>query len=167
MIKYEMENAFKMAVPLEVEIGIWIDPQYRRKGYGSEVMDALLAMDWFSQTFFSVTGSTQYRFNRNFLQGNANVRFVGVGFYNAEGELAECEIMGVRNTPLDGGQHGVAIYGLYDDGGAHTAVCRDNVIYDFQKNGMAWVTTGTSTLDVQVTGNDALPGFTASKIVGA
>lgn len=40
----------------------------------SEYSDALLAMDWFSQTFFSVTGSTEYRFNRQFLQGNANVR---------------------------------------------------------------------------------------------
>jgi hypothetical protein len=40
----------------------------------SDYSDALLAMDWFSQTFFSLTGSTEYRFNRHFLQGNANVR---------------------------------------------------------------------------------------------
>jgi hypothetical protein len=40
----------------------------------SDYSDALLAMDWFSQTFFSVTGSTQYVFNRHFLRGNANVR---------------------------------------------------------------------------------------------
>lgn len=40
----------------------------------SDYSDALFAMDWFSQTFFSVTGSTQYVFNRHFLQGSANVR---------------------------------------------------------------------------------------------
>lgn len=40
----------------------------------SDYSDALFAMDWFSQTFFSVTGSTQYRFNRQFLQGDVNVR---------------------------------------------------------------------------------------------
>lgn len=40
----------------------------------SDYSDALVAMDWFSQTFFSVTGSMQYRFNRNFLQGTTNVR---------------------------------------------------------------------------------------------
>jgi hypothetical protein len=40
----------------------------------SDYSDALFAMDWFSQTFFSVTGSTTYLFNRQFLQGNANVR---------------------------------------------------------------------------------------------
>jgi len=40
----------------------------------NDYADALFAMDWFSQTFFSVTGSTQYVFNRSFLRGNANVR---------------------------------------------------------------------------------------------
>ncbi|MEQ1857360.1 MAG: putative LPS assembly protein LptD [Longimicrobiales bacterium] len=40
----------------------------------SDYSDALFAMDWFSQTFFSVTGSTQYRFNSQFLEGNANAR---------------------------------------------------------------------------------------------
>ena len=40
----------------------------------SDYSDALVSMDWFSQTFFSLTGSTQYRFNRQFLQGDVNVR---------------------------------------------------------------------------------------------
>jgi len=40
----------------------------------SDYSDALLAMDWFSQTFISLTGAAQYRFNRQFLQGNLNVR---------------------------------------------------------------------------------------------
>jgi hypothetical protein len=40
----------------------------------SDYSDALFALDWFSQTFFSVTGSAEYRFNRHFLDGDANVR---------------------------------------------------------------------------------------------
>jgi hypothetical protein len=96
-------------------------------------------------------------------QGNAHARFVGIGYYNASGELAECETTGTRNEPLDGSQHGVGIYGLYDDGAAHTMVCRDNVMGDFQKNGMAWSTTGATTLDIQIIGCDVTgsPGMTA------
>jgi hypothetical protein len=40
----------------------------------SDYSDALFALDWFSDTFWSLTGSTQYRFNRQFLQGNVNFR---------------------------------------------------------------------------------------------
>jgi hypothetical protein len=40
----------------------------------SDYSDALFAIDWFSQTFVSVQGSAQYRFNRQFLNGDANVR---------------------------------------------------------------------------------------------
>lgn len=96
-------------------------------------------------------------------QGNANVRFLGVAYYNAGGELAECEVIGVRNNPLDGGQHGVGIYGLHTDGGSYTAVCRDNLVEDFQKNGMAWVSVGGSVVDLEVTGNtvNGSPGMTA------
>jgi len=40
----------------------------------SDYSDALLALDWFSDTFWSLTGSTQYRFSRQFLDGNLNMR---------------------------------------------------------------------------------------------
>jgi hypothetical protein len=40
----------------------------------SDYSDALFALDWFSQTFVSLQGSAQYRFNRYFLNGDANVR---------------------------------------------------------------------------------------------
>ncbi len=40
----------------------------------SDYSDALFAIDWFSDTFWSLTSSTQYRFNRQFLQGNLNFR---------------------------------------------------------------------------------------------
>ena len=40
----------------------------------SNYSDALVAADWFSDTFTSLTGSTSYRWNRQFLQGDVNVR---------------------------------------------------------------------------------------------
>ncbi|MGE0160061.1 MAG: LPS-assembly protein LptD [Gemmatimonadales bacterium] len=40
----------------------------------SDYSDALFAVDWFSKTFLSLTASTQYRFNRQFLNGDANIR---------------------------------------------------------------------------------------------
>jgi len=97
-------------------------------------------------------------------QGNANVTFVGIGYFNAGGELAECEVTGVRNEPLDGGQHGLGIYGLHDDGGTYTVLCRDNVVYDFQKGGITWNGSGVTTVDVDVLNNDVTgsPGMTAA-----
>jgi len=40
----------------------------------SEYFDTLAAMDWFSETFFSLTGSLRYNFRRQFLQGDLAVR---------------------------------------------------------------------------------------------
>ena len=40
----------------------------------SDYSDALVSMDWFSETFFSLTGAFRYRFSRQFLDGAANVR---------------------------------------------------------------------------------------------
>jgi hypothetical protein len=40
----------------------------------SDYSDALFAIDWFSQTFVSLTASAQYRVNRQFLSGDVNVR---------------------------------------------------------------------------------------------
>ena len=57
---------------------------------------------------------------------------------------ARVRVTAIRENPLNGNQHGLGIYGLYDDGAAHTVVCRDNVVGDFQKNGMAWATTGAT-----------------------
>ena len=52
----------------------------------SEYSDALIAADWFSDTFFSLSTAFQYRFNRHFLGGGANVR----RYWSADGtrELA-------------------------------------------------------------------------------
>ncbi len=40
----------------------------------SQYSDALVSMDWFSETFFSLTGSLRYRFSRQFLDGDVNMR---------------------------------------------------------------------------------------------
>lgn len=40
----------------------------------SDYSDALVALDWFSETFTSVTASAQYAWARQFLQGGLNVR---------------------------------------------------------------------------------------------
>ena len=55
--------------------------QYRRRvsnlGFYwamSDYSDALVALDWFSQTFLSMTGSLRYSFNRQFLDGDLTFR---------------------------------------------------------------------------------------------
>ena len=40
----------------------------------NDYSDALVAMDWFSETFFSLTSSFRYRFRRQFLDGHLSVR---------------------------------------------------------------------------------------------
>ncbi len=40
----------------------------------SDYSDALVAMDWFSETFFSLTSSLRYRFRRQFLEGDLSFR---------------------------------------------------------------------------------------------
>ncbi len=40
----------------------------------SDYSDAILALDWFSDNFISVTSSLSYKFNRQFLDGNLNLR---------------------------------------------------------------------------------------------
>ena len=40
----------------------------------SDYSDALVALDWFSDTFTSLTGSASYRWNQQFLQGDMNFR---------------------------------------------------------------------------------------------
>ena len=52
----------------------------------SQYADALVAMDWFSETFFAMTGSVQYRFRKHFLEGSVNAK----RFWNSSGsgELA-------------------------------------------------------------------------------
>jgi hypothetical protein len=43
--------------------------------------------------------------------GNANNRIQGVAYWNAGGKLMDCDVLRVRNTPLDGVQAGVGVFG--------------------------------------------------------
>ncbi|MBC7265227.1 MAG: right-handed parallel beta-helix repeat-containing protein [Chloroflexi bacterium] len=83
-------------------------------------------------------------------KGNANYRFIGIGYYNAGGTVAEVEIKDVRDTPWSGAQHGVALYAYNADGSPRTLTVTNSNIHDFQKNGMALNGTG---LMVNVSGN--------------
>lgn len=68
--------------------------------------------------------------------GNANYRFVGVGYDNAGGMVDNLEIKGIRNTPIDGSQHGVGIFAYAQEGTARSLEIKNCNIYGFQKNGM-------------------------------
>ena len=69
--------------------------------------------------------------------GNDNKRFIGIGYYDAGGEIINVEIKSIRETPFSGAQHGVALY-VYDiSSKARKEVKIENCdINDYQKNGM-------------------------------
>ncbi|MCJ7458654.1 MAG: right-handed parallel beta-helix repeat-containing protein [candidate division Zixibacteria bacterium] len=69
-------------------------------------------------------------------RGNSNYRFVGVGFWNGDGSVIDCEITGVQDTPFSGAQHGNGIYSYNNAGGPYTINVSGTEIDDFQKNGM-------------------------------
>ena len=83
-------------------------------------------------------------------RGNTNYRFVGIGYYNAGGTVENVEVKDVRNTPLDGSQHGVAIYVYNQDASLRTVNIYNSNFYGYQKNGMALNGAG---LTVNVSGN--------------
>ena len=70
-------------------------------------------------------------------RGNANHRFVGIGFWNAGGSVTNVDLTGVRDTPFSGAQHGVAIYAYNNTGGPYTIDLSGVTIDDFQKNATA------------------------------
>jgi hypothetical protein len=71
-------------------------------------------------------------------RGNGNYRFQGIGFRNAGGKVDGCTIKDIRETPINGNQHGVGIYAYDDNGTARTLYVNNNTIYGFQKNGTAF-----------------------------
>jgi lamin tail-like protein/putative metal-binding protein len=77
-----------------------------------------------------------------FGRGNANYRFIGVAYYNAGGSQTNLVVTGVRNTPIDGLQHGVAYYAFNNTGGPYTLAMTNCDANDYQKNGMALSGTG-------------------------
>ncbi len=85
-------------------------------------------------------------------RGNANYKFVGIGYYNAGGSVVGCEVEDVRDTPFSGAQHCVGIYNWSDDNLPHSLSVQDCVIHDFQKNAMALNASDTTPQTISVTG---------------
>ena len=69
-------------------------------------------------------------------RGNANLRFVGIGFWNAGGAVTNVDIMGVRDTPFSGEQHGVSLYAFNNTGGPYSLDVSEVIITDIQKAGI-------------------------------
>jgi hypothetical protein len=80
-------------------------------------------------------------------QGNANYRFIGLGFWNGDGSLTDAKVLNIMDNPFSGAQHGVGIYSYNDDDGPYTIVLDNVFINDFQKNAVALLGTGL-TVDI-------------------
>ncbi|MBX3047721.1 MAG: right-handed parallel beta-helix repeat-containing protein [Anaerolineales bacterium] len=83
-------------------------------------------------------------------KGNANYRFIGVGYKNAGGAIINNTIQNVMDASFSGSQHGLGIYVYNDDGTDRVIVIDNNVIQDYQKAGI--VISG-SDLDITITDN--------------
>ncbi len=92
--------------------------------------------------------------------GNANARFIGVGYRQAGGGVYDCEIKDVRNDPLDGGQHGNAFYLYNNDTVARSIDVQGCQVIGFQKNGITVNATDGTAITVDVSGN-TVTGATA------
>ena len=91
-------------------------------------------------------------------QGNANYSFAGLGVRDANVVVDHVTITGVRETPLNGDQHGNALYLVNDDAAARTATVSNSTFTDFQKNAIVLKGAGL-TVDVNhdtITGTGAL-----------
>ena len=75
-------------------------------------------------------------------RGNANNRFTGIAFSNASGTIKDVTVKDVREEPLSGNQHGIAIFGYANDGGPHTVSVDNATVVGFQKNGMVFSGVG-------------------------
>ncbi|MBD3256841.1 hypothetical protein GF377_00310 [candidate division GN15 bacterium] len=70
-------------------------------------------------------------------RGNANYRFVGIGYYNAGGSITDIHLTSVRDEPFSGSQHGVSVYANIDDGGPYSVDVTDVLVDDMQKTGIS------------------------------
>jgi hypothetical protein len=83
-------------------------------------------------------------------QGAANNRFVGLAYYNAGGVADNLTVTGVRHSPLDGVQNGLAIYARVNDATPRSLTISNSIVEDYQKNG---ITVAGADLSVEISGN--------------
>jgi nitrous oxidase accessory protein NosD len=87
--------------------------------------------------------------------GDGNYRFDGIGYYNAGGIIQGNTIQNIMNSSFSGTQHGVGIFVYANDGGPHDILIDDNIIEDYQKNGMT------------ISGNGITAEITDNTVTGA
>jgi parallel beta-helix repeat protein len=95
-------------------------------------------------------------------RGNSNYRFIGIGYRNAGGLVKGCNILNIKETPINGNQHGVAMYAFADDGNTRNLSVENNTIIGFQKNGTVFAGNNliVSVKNNTITGGGAI-SFTA------
>lgn len=86
-------------------------------------------------------------------RGNTNTRFMGISYRQAGGGIYDCEVKDIRNTPLDGSQHGLGIYLFNDDGIGRSMDVQGCQVSGFQKNGITLNALGGTALALDVSGN--------------
>ncbi|MBN3034668.1 MAG: right-handed parallel beta-helix repeat-containing protein, partial [Bacteroidales bacterium] len=71
-------------------------------------------------------------------QGNSNFRFTGIGLWNSGATITNVDVTGVRETPLDGSQHGIGVYSYNNGTGSPYLITINGMnVDDFQKNAFA------------------------------
>jgi len=79
-------------------------------------------------------------------KGNSNYRFYGLFYYNSGGLIDHVTVKDIRNTPLDGAQSGVAIYGYVDDATARTITTQYSTAIGYQKGGFTFNGAGLTAM---------------------
>ena len=69
-------------------------------------------------------------------KGNANFRFIGIGYSDASGTVEGVRVTGVRETPISGNQHGVGIFAFAASGTPRTIAVTNSQVDDYQKSGL-------------------------------
>jgi hypothetical protein len=83
-----------------------------------------------------------------FGRGNSNYRFMGIAYYNAGGQVTDCVVKNIQDTPFSGAQHGVGIGAYNTDATARTLIVDGCDVYNYQKGGIV-VSGAGLTVDIR------------------